>query len=65
MSKTTEKSTEVSYRVRLPKDLKNAFLKVANATDHTGAQLVRTFMRRYVRTNQDALQRSFIEEIAD
>jgi predicted transcriptional regulator len=58
-------SPEVSYRVRLPKDLKNAFLKVANATDRTGAQLVRQFMREYVRKNRDALQRSFIEEIAD
>jgi predicted transcriptional regulator len=58
-------SPEVSYRVRLPENLKNAFLKVADATDRTGAQLVRQFMRDYVRKNRDALQRSFIEEIAD
>jgi predicted transcriptional regulator len=56
---------EASYRVRVDEDLKKAFLKVAEATDRTGAQLVRDFMRRYVRDNQDALQTSFLEEIVE
>ena len=56
---------ESSYRVRVDKELKEAFLKVANACDRTGAQLVRDFMRRYTRENKDALQKDFLEEISD
>jgi antitoxin component of RelBE/YafQ-DinJ toxin-antitoxin module len=58
-------SNEVSYRVRVDEDLKNAFLRVAEATDRTGAQLVRDFMRRYIKNNRDALQGSFLEEIVE
>jgi antitoxin component of RelBE/YafQ-DinJ toxin-antitoxin module len=58
-------SNEVSYRVRVDEDLKNAFLRVAEATDRTGAQLVRDFMRRYIKNNRDALQTSFLEEIVE
>jgi hypothetical protein len=47
------------------RELKDAFLKVASACDRTGAQLVRDFMRRYTRENRDALQKDFLEEIAD
>jgi antitoxin component of RelBE/YafQ-DinJ toxin-antitoxin module len=56
---------EVSYRVRVDENLKDAFLKVAEATDRTGAQLVRDFMRRYIKNNRDALQGSFIDEIVE
>jgi predicted DNA-binding protein len=60
-------SEESSYRVRLPKGLKDAFLRVADRTDRTGAQLVRDFMRRYVRDNADRLQQdlSEVQEPAD
>lgn len=58
-------SEDSSYRIRVDEELKNAFLKVADACDRTGAQLVRDFMRRYTRENKDALQKDFLEEIAD
>lgn len=54
-----------AYRVRVDEDLKDAFLKVADACDRTGAQLLRDFMRRYTRENRDALQQDFLEEITD
>ena len=54
-----------SYRIRVDEELRDAFLKVANACDRTGAQLVRDFMRRYTRENKDALQKSFLDEISD
>lgn len=56
---------ESSYRVRVDEDLKDAFLKVANACDRNGSQLVRDFMRRYTRENVDALQSDFLEELTD
>jgi antitoxin component of RelBE/YafQ-DinJ toxin-antitoxin module len=56
---------EASYRVRVDEDLKDAFLKVAEACDRNGSQLVRDFMRRYTRENVDALQKDFLEEIKD
>lgn len=58
-------SEDSSYRIRVDRELKDAFLKVASACDRTGAQLVRDFMRRYTRENRDALQKDFLEEIAD
>ncbi len=58
-------SEDSSYRIRVDQDLKDAFLKVADACDRTGAQLVRDFMRRYTRENRDALQRDLLEEISD
>jgi antitoxin component of RelBE/YafQ-DinJ toxin-antitoxin module len=58
-------SEDSSYRIRVDQELKNAFLKVADACDRTGAQLVRDFMRRYTRENRDALQRDLLEEITD
>ncbi|WP_251924341.1 hypothetical protein [Salinibacter ruber] len=58
-------SGDSSYRIRVDQELKDAFLKVADACDRTGAQLVRDFMRRYARENRDALQRDLLEEISD
>ncbi|MCS4051440.1 hypothetical protein [Salinibacter ruber] len=58
-------SEDSSYRIRVDQDLKDAFLKVADACDRTGAQLVRDFMRRYTRENRDALQRDLLEEISN
>lgn len=47
---------EVAYKVRLDEELRDAFLRVAEANDRTGAQLVRDFMREYIAENKDALQ---------
>ena len=58
-------SGDSSDRVRVDQELKDAFLKVAEACDRTGAQLVRDFMRRYTRENRGALQRDLLEEISD
>ena len=58
-------SGDSSYRIRVDQELKDAFLKVADACDRTGAQLVRDFMRRYTRENRDALQRDLLEEISN
>ncbi len=58
-------SGDSSYRIRVDQELKDAFLKVADACDRTGAQLVRDFMRRYTRENRGALQRDLLEEISD
>jgi hypothetical protein len=56
---------QTRYTTRVPTKLRDAFLKVAEANDRSGAQLVRDFMRRYVKNNADALQQSFFEEVLD
>lgn len=56
-------SEEVRYQVRMPKELKKAFLRVAEARDETGAQAVREMVREYIQRNKDALQRSVLDEI--
>ena len=40
------------YEIRAPKDLKDAYLAAAKANDRDGAQLIRDFMRDYVKKNQ-------------
>lgn len=37
--------------VRMSKDLKEAFLKIAKANDRNGSILVRDFIREYVKKN--------------
>jgi predicted DNA-binding protein len=51
-----EQEKDSVYKIRLPEELKKSFLKVARATDRSGAQLVRDFMRRYTREHEDRLQ---------
>ncbi|WP_158666643.1 hypothetical protein [Salinibacter altiplanensis] len=66
MTKDTRKmdeSEEIRYQVRMPKELKNAFLRVAEARDETGAQAVRGMIREYIQEHKDALQRSVLDEI--
>lgn len=41
-----------NYNMRLPGTLKAAFLAAAKANDRDGAQLVRDFMRTYVKESQ-------------
>lgn len=42
---------QTTFNMRLAADLKEAFLKAAKSQDQDGAQLVRAFMRDYVRQN--------------
>lgn len=58
-----DESEEIRYQVRMPKELKNAFLRVAEARDETGAQAVRGMIREYIQEHKDALQRSVLDEI--
>ncbi len=42
---------EVTYQIRVNEELKNAFIESAKAKDRTAAQLLRDFMRDYVKKN--------------
>lgn len=46
--------TEATFTFRVEEHLKNAFAKAAKAQDRTGAQLLRDFMREFVRNQQQA-----------
>lgn len=46
--------SETTFTFRLDEALKNEFSKAAKAHDRTGAQLLRDFMRDYVRRQQEA-----------
>lgn len=41
----------VTYQIRLPESLRDAFVKAAKDSDNDGAKLIREFMRKYVRTH--------------
>ena len=45
---------EATFTFRVEEQLKDAFAKAAKARDRTGAQLLRDFMREFVRTQQEA-----------
>jgi hypothetical protein len=53
--------TDASLRFRMPKDLHQQFLTVCQAQDKPAAQVLREFMRSYVKKNQDLLE----EETSD
>lgn len=42
---------EVTYNLRINRDLKEAFIEAADRNDRSAAQLVRDFMRQYVKDN--------------
>ncbi|ESQ80284.1 MAG TPA: hypothetical protein VLZ84_01790 [Asticcacaulis sp.] len=44
---------EATFTFRVEDNLKSAFSEAAKAHDQTGAQLLRSFMRDYVRRQQD------------
>lgn len=44
--------TDSRYEIRVEKALKEAYLAAAKANDRDGAQLLRDFMREYVKANQ-------------
>lgn len=50
------KMTDATFTFRVEEDLKSAFSEAAKAHDQTGAQLLRGFMRDYVKRQQDATE---------
>jgi len=44
---------EATFTFRVEEDLKSAFSEAAKAQDQTGAQLIRGFMREYVKRQQN------------
>jgi predicted transcriptional regulator len=44
--------TEATFTFRVEEQLKSAFSQAAKANDRTGAQLLRDFMREFVRNQQ-------------
>ncbi|CAM2194071.1 Transcriptional regulator [Paraburkholderia kururiensis] len=47
---------EATFTFRVDETLKNEFSSVAKARDRTGAQLLRDFMRDYVKQQQEAAE---------
>jgi predicted transcriptional regulator len=47
---------EATFTFRVEDELKSAFSEAAKAHDQTGAQLLRGFMRDYVKRQQDAAE---------
>ena len=48
------KMTEATFTFRVDEDLKESFTTAAKARDRTGAQLLRDFMRDFVKKQQEA-----------
>lgn len=48
--------SEASFTFRVDKSLKDQFMTAAKGRDHTGAQLLRDFMRDFVRQQQEAAE---------
>lgn len=48
--------TEATFTFRVEEQLKSAFAQAAKAQDRTGAQLLRDFMREFVRSQQQAAE---------
>lgn len=48
--------TDATFTFRVEEELKAAFSEAAKAHDQTGAQLLRAFMRDYVRRQQDVAE---------
>jgi predicted transcriptional regulator len=48
--------SEATFTFRVDEDLKNEFSNAAKVRDRTAAQLLRDFMRDYIRQQEDAKQ---------
>lgn len=48
--------SEATFTFRVDEELKDAFSTAAKSRDRTGAQLLRDFMRDFVRQQQDAAE---------
>jgi len=49
--------SEATFTFRVNETLKNEFATAAKANDRTGAQLIRDFMRNFVRQQQEVAER--------
>jgi hypothetical protein len=56
---------DVGLRVRVQRDLREAFLEVCRAQDKPAAQVNREFMRKYVRKNEVSQSRTLPIGISD
>ena len=54
---------ETTFTFRVEEDLKAAFSEAAKARDQTGAQLLRRFMREYVKNQQDEYDAWFRRQV--
>jgi predicted transcriptional regulator len=54
---------ETTFTFRVDEELKAAFSDAAKAHDQTGAQLLRRFMREYVKTQQDEYDAWFRKQV--
>jgi len=52
MPRTTQHPKETSFNMRIDAHLKDAFTKATEADDRPAAQVVRTFMRAYVKQRE-------------
>ena len=49
--------SDSTFTLRVEKQLKEDFIEAAKAVDRPGAQLIRDFMRDYVKQHQEAVER--------
>ncbi len=49
-----------TFTLKLPSELKEAFSRIADAQDRSGAQILREFMRSYVKQHAADLQQPLI-----
>lgn len=52
MPRTTQHPKQANFNMRIDPDLKAAFTKATEAQDKPAAQVLRTFMRAYVRQSE-------------
>ena len=45
---------DAGLRIRVQRDLRDEILEVCRAQDKAAAQVIREFMRRYIKENRDA-----------
>ena len=55
----------VGFRIRVDPILRRDFLEVCRAQDRPAAQVLRDFMRTFVKQNPDVLQRELFSEAPD
>lgn len=53
---------DVGMRIRLQKELRDEFQQICRAQDRPAAQVLREFMREYVRSHSNAIQPSLFEQ---
>ena len=53
---------DVGLRIRVERDLRDRFLEICRTQDRPAAQVLREFMREYVRQNHSYPQQSLFDE---